>query len=141
MSDLRTVSEFITFSRNAIAKEFTPQKMVLELYNDNFEEFKDAALSFFSDDVIARGDNVAYILDDLRSCVEGYLDEMGEEILTQNFFNDNYDLMEWPDVSSPLQNVRLTLISVGGSDVVEFLREKIENETGRDPYNESWEIA
>lgn len=141
MSDLRNLSEFITFVRNAIKNEFTQEDMALSLNFGDFCTLEQAIIDFFSEDVIQKGEDTAYILDDLHDVAYKYLGAIGMDIITPNIHNENYDLIETPGVTNPLENVRRSLVSLGASDVVDFVRTKLENATGRDPYNDSWFLS
>ena len=141
MSNLHNTDEFITFSRKVIENDLTPFNMTVELEVSDLEDLKKVVLDFLDADSISEGDNVAYLLDDLREIVQSHLDEMDMEILKPNLYNDNYEFIQWPDTDNPLENVRRSLVSAGGGDVSELLRDKVEKETGKDPYNESWDLV
>lgn len=115
--------------------------MTVQLEDSEFEHLKNVALSFLDTDSIGEGDNVTYLLDDLRETIHEHLDEMGMEILATNLYNENYEFIQWPDTRNPLENVRRSLVSSGSGDISELIREKIEEETGNDPYNDAWELV
>lgn len=140
MAQLENKDEFMVFCENAI-NEGLKDNMTIEL--DDFETFKNEALEALDNVMYDAGDNdkgVSTIrLDELNgSTLFDYLDELGFDIIAPNVNNDNYELITWPDTSNPMEQVRRSLVSAGTGDVLDLLRTRLEDETGKDPINESW---
>lgn len=130
----------MVFCENAI-NEGLKDNMTIEL--DDFETFKKEVLEALDNVMYDAGDNdkgVSTIrLDELNgSTLFDYLDELGFDIIAPNVNNDNYELITWPDTSNPMEQVRRSLVSAGTGDVLDLLRTRLEDETGKDPINESW---
>lgn len=141
---LASTQEFFNFCHNILDNIANyPFGLTINLEDQDLTGLKDnIKTEVFSPEVFGTEDEVSHILDETGYAVQNFLDNsVGMDIISANLYADEYTLVQFSDTDNPLEWVRRSLVLEAESYIVGTLRTEIRKATGKDPYNQSWELA
>lgn len=141
---LVSTQEFFNFCHNVLDNIANyPFGLTINLKDQDLTGLKDMMKTeVFSPEVFGPEDEVSCILDEAGFAVQDFLDSnVGMDIISANLYTDGYSLVQFSYTDNPLEWVRRSLVLEAESYIVGTLRTELEKATGKDPYNQPWELA